>query len=253
MSKLAKSRASKGVLLPPAAGGSFTEDQRLEWLQKAVSGFVTKGNANRQYYSVILDKLWPSGHGIPGPHVTELELRAAINVLRKTQGKPDYSDVFRRVRELQGDEGFTSIMKEGVKYQLQSLDTAKKREPRSKPSAKLWSAIKSASGFQCAHCGASEPSVKLTPDHRVPRSRRGSNEEGNWQALCEQCNIQKSSACQGCSLNCYVCPWAYPETYKPLQIDDTNRELIRRQAEKNGKSQSDFLNSLLTKYFNSNS
>lgn len=247
---MGKSRSSKGLLLLPAVRPNISESERESWLNKAIDGFITKGQANRNYYAVILRELWPVGHGIPGPVRSEEDIRAAVNVFRQSSSLPPYKDVFRRLRELQGDEGFTCIIKEGTKYQLQSLQMGPKRVPRGKPSKVLWNAILQATGHTCAHCGQHEPNVKLSPDHRRPRSRGGDNEDSNWQPLCEQCNIQKASACQGCELNCMTCPWAYPESYKPIIIDDQNQEQIRRGAEKAKQSASEFANDSLRNYFN---
>ena len=166
--------------------------------------------------------------------------------------KPPYKDVFRRLRELQGEEGFTCIVKEGVKYQLQSLEMQKKREPRTTLAKTEWKELKAKYGYKCAHCGSHEPVVKLSPDHRVPRDRGGSKDPENWQPLCEQCNNIKSSSCRGCTFNCQLCTWAFPETYKQIVISDENREQIRRIAEKSGKHQSEFVNDILQEYFNRN-
>jgi 5-methylcytosine-specific restriction endonuclease McrA len=228
-------------------------EARKQWLDKASRDFVSPSESNKAYYTVILEELWPAGHGIPGPIRTENDLRAAIDRYRGASGKDPYKDVFRRVRELQGDEGFKSINKEGTRYQLTSLQVSVKREPRAKPPAQLWRSIKSKADYRCSHCGAQEPDVKLSPDHRVPRDRGGSNADSNWQPLCKQCNILKSSACQGCQLNCYVCSWAYPETYKPITLSDDNKEQIRRAAEKAGLHQSDLVNQVLRSYFNAKS
>lgn len=247
---MAKARSSKALLLPPAATQNVSDEARQRWLEKAGADFVSPSAANKNYYKAILEALWPEGHGIPGPHLTEDDLREAIDALRGASGKGPYKDVFRRVRELQGDEGFTSIDKEGVRYQLTSLTVGTKREPRAKPPAALWRKIKQDADHRCTHCGLQEPDVKLSPDHRVPRDRGGSNDDSNWQPLCEQCNNLKSSACQGCQLNCYVCPWAYPETYKPITIADDNRVLIQRAAEKVSVHQSELVNKILREYFN---
>jgi HNH endonuclease len=244
-----KSRASKGLLLQPRTAPIPNETARLKWLSDTVNGFVAPGQALKQIYSLILDLLWPQGHGIPGPQVSEQEIRAHINQVREAAGKLPYTDVFRRMRELQGEEGLTCIIKEGTKYQLTSLDVSQKREPRAKPSNALWEKIKQAADYKCAHCGQQEPAIKLSPDHRVPRSRNGTNDDENWQPLCEQCNNAKSSACQGCSLNCNVCFWAFPEDYKAIVIDDDNREQIRRAAEKAGLTQSDIANRALRTHF----
>lgn len=247
---MAKARSSKGFLLPPTVAPNISSERRQKWLDDASHGFVGS-TANKVYYRLILELLWPAGHGIPGPHISEAELRAAINNFRASEGKAPYADPFRRMRELQGEEGFTSIIKEGVKYQLTSLIVGSKREPRAKPPPKMWERIKTAADFRCSHCGQQEPDVKLSPDHRVPRARGGSNDEENWQPLCEQCNNLKSSACQGCNMNCMVCSWAYPETYKPISIADDNKVQIQRAAEKKGVHQSDLVNEILRTHFNS--
>ena len=86
--------------------------------------------------------LWPAGHGIPGPVLTEDDVRRAVDAFRHENGEPPYKDVFRRMRELQGEEGFTSIRKEGTRYQLQSLDVSQKREPRAQLTKAEWETLK---------------------------------------------------------------------------------------------------------------
>jgi len=134
--------------------------------------------------------------------------------------------------------------------QLQSLEIGPKREPRAKPSKDDWGTIKEKYGYRCASCGRQEPDVKLSPDHRIPRSRNGSNDLENWQPLCEQCNNMKSHACRGCELNCYVCSWAFPDEYKPIVVADDNKQLAKRAADKLKISQSDLVNTILRDYFN---
>jgi len=247
---MAKARASKGLLVTPRATPNESEARRENWLAEAEAGFVSPSEANKLYYSVILGALWPSGHGIPGPLLTENDVRAAVDTFRAQNNKGPYKDVFRRLRELQGDEGFTSIRKEGNRYQLQSLDVSQKKEPRAKLSKAEWEKLKEQYGHKCASCGAQEPDVKLSPDHKIPRSRNGSNDLGNWQPLCEQCNNIKSNACRGCTLNCNVCCWAFPEEYKQLIIADDNKELAKRAADKLKVPQSDLVNQILRDYFN---
>jgi 5-methylcytosine-specific restriction endonuclease McrA len=246
---LKKSRASKGVLYPPATLPIHSLEQQRAWLDKAVAGFVTPGAANRSYYELILRRLWPEGHGIPGPHVSEEDMRSLINGHRAGEGKKPYADPFRRLRELQGDEGFTSIIKSGRTYQLQSTEIGPKREPRSKPTKDVWNAILEAADHRCAKCGQREPDVKLSPDHRRPRGRGGTGADENWQPLCEQCNILKSAACAGCTRNCYVCFWAYPETYAEITISDDNRAKLRTAAEASKMDQTGLANEILRRYF----
>lgn len=246
---MAKARSSKGFLETPVETPNISAKSRRAWLDKAYSEFVGSP-ANKTYYRLILELLWPEGHGLPGPHVTQAELRAAIDAARTAEGKRPYVDPFRRMRELQGEEGFTSIIKEGVKYQLTTPNVGQKRVPRSKPPQGMWEQIKAHADYRCSHCGQQEPDVKLSPDHRHPRARGGSNDKENWQPLCEQCNTLKSSACQGCQMNCLVCSWAFPETYRPISIADDNKAQIQREAEVRSISQSELVNRILRDYFN---
>jgi hypothetical protein len=153
------------------------------------------------------------------------------------------------MRELQGEEGFISIYKEGNRYQLQSLDVRQKREPRAQLSKNDWEELKKRYDYRCANCGAQEPTVKLSPDHKIPRSRNGSNEIGNWQPLCEQCNNIKANVCRGCELTCQVCAWAFPVEYKHLIVTDDNKERVRRAAAEQKIPQSDLVNDILRAYF----
>ena len=247
---MARSRASKGLLVDPRAIPNESEARREKWLADAEAGFVSPSATNKLYYSAILKVLWPEGHGIPGPILRENDVRAAVDAFRAERGETPYKDVFRRMRELQGEEGFTSIIKEGNRYQLQSLDVSQKREPRVKLSNAEWIELKEQCGHKCANCGAQEPDVRLSPDHKIPRIRNGSNDLGNWQPLCEQCNNIKSNTCMGCTLNCYVCSWAFPEEYKQIIIADENKELAKRAADEHKISQSDLVNRILRDYFN---
>ena len=242
-------RASKGLMLAPRTIPNESEKRRTQWLEEARKSFVTPSPANRTYYSVILAALWPPGHGIPGPILSESDLRTAIDGHRQSLGQLPYKDVFRRMRELQGEEGFVWIRKEGVRYQLQSLDIGQKRPPRETLGTHEWIVLKQRYQYRCASCGGKEPEVRLSPDHKIPRLRNGSNDVGNWQPLCEQCNNIKSNSCRGCQLMCQVCCWAFPEDYKMLVIGDDNKELIRRQADNQKLSQSDVVNMILRDHF----
>lgn len=247
---MSKARSSKSTLKDPAVIPNFSEEARRKWLDKQFASFASPSPSNRKYYELILEALWPEGHGIPGPKLSEDDIRAAIDRYRTSMNLGSYKDVFRRMRELQGEEGFTSIDKEGTKYQMTSLEMSQKKEPRQKPSKALWQQVKEQWNFRCAHCEQQEPDITLSPDHRIPRSRGGTNDEMNWQPLCGQCNTNKSSACQGCTFQCSVCFWAYPETYKPITINDDNKERVKRVSEATGIGQSEFVNRVLRDYFN---
>jgi hypothetical protein len=73
---MAKSRASKGLLLTPRVTPNESEARREKWLADAEATFVSPSAANKLYYSVILRGLWPAAHGIPGPVLTENDVRA---------------------------------------------------------------------------------------------------------------------------------------------------------------------------------
>lgn len=48
-------------------------------------------------------------------------------------------------------------------------------------------------GGKCELCGCSSKERPLHVDHIIPRSKRGTNDLDNLQALCEQCNLAKSN------------------------------------------------------------
>jgi len=244
-----QNRSSKGDIHEPRTAPTHSEEFRERWLAKAAAGYVQPSKANHAYYDAILNVLWPAGHGLPGPRVSEDEIRDAINAVRLIEGEEPYKDPFRRMRELQGDEGFKSIVKSGKIYQLQSTEISPKREPRTRPSAKLWRQIREARDYKCAKCGLPEPEIHLSPDHRIPRGRGGGGDDLNWQPLCKRCNILKSAACQGCERLCSTCFWAYPEEYADLEIPDVFRAKIREEATSKGVTQDDLLERILREHF----
>jgi 5-methylcytosine-specific restriction endonuclease McrA len=46
-------------------------------------------------------------------------------------------------------------------------------------------------GYRCVECGTDE---NLTLDHRIPKSRGGSNEDSNLQTMCAACNQAKADS-----------------------------------------------------------
>ena len=246
MNAMKFTKAKMGALVTPSPTKNISDEERLAWLAKASAEFVNPSRANCEKYSVILGALWPAGHGIPGPVLSQDDVRRAVDDFQAANGEKSYKDPFRRMRELQGEEGFLCIAKEGVRYQLVSKSTAVKRTPRAKLSSEDWAALRLKYGGRCAVCGRNENQVRLSQDHKIPRTRDGTNDVENWQPLCDECNNVKSTQCRGCEQNCFTCSWAFPETYPPLRVDDTNKELLIRMAGKQGIAVSDLLNSLLT-------
>lgn len=227
---------------------------REVWLEEVCQEFVCPSEANKSYYRVLLEELWPAGHGIPGPRVKEDELREAIERFRKNQysgSKPykPYVDVFRRLRELQGEEGITGIGREGKTYQLVSLSLSEKRVPRIKLSDTDWLQILETYQHRCPVCSRSEPEVRFQQDHKVPRTRGGGNELSNWQPLCDECNNFKSTSCRGCQLECEICSWAFPEQFAPLRLSSDNISRLRQVAANTNSNPHDLLNQIVTRFF----
>ncbi len=194
---------------------ALTPEQRQAEIDKICGGFVAPGISNRMIYRALVECLLPLGSGVPGPVVTRDELREAVNAI-----KPGYKDVFRRVRELQGEEGLIGFVKYKTKYQLQHLAISVKREPRKALSQGLARKISLKQGSRCAVCGTpiATNGDRVDLDHRVPRRRGGTSYEGNLQVLCVSCNNAKSTQCSNCSLDCNTCGWAYPEQYRPVKL-----------------------------------
>jgi hypothetical protein len=177
-------------------------------IEEICAGFISPTPANHLYYRVIIETLWPPGTGLPGPLRTRQELRDAINNKRQKLGKPPYNDPFRRLRELQGEEGVLGIGKVGASYRMDHAEVSEKRFPRRAFSRQEVEELTAQSGGRCAVCRTlPSPGNPLTPDHRKPRVRGGGDGLENMQMLCVRCNIHKSVACRGCQENCLQCPW----------------------------------------------
>ncbi|WP_414658088.1 HNH endonuclease (plasmid) [Deinococcus sp. VB343] len=236
---------------------------REAWLNQQSEDFVGTPT-NTEYYRVFLEVLWPQGHGIPGPTVTQDQLRGAVNAYRNRKyqeakaaweaagkrGKEPkepapYLDPFRRLRELQGEEGFLGLKKEGNRAQLQNLEVSPKRTPRIKLASDDWKVVLDKYGGRCANCRRKPPEVTFDQDHKVPRVRGGGNEIENWQPLCTECNNFKSTACRGCELDCQKCPWAFPEKYTPPRVETHLWEAVQELAKAQDVSPNYLLNLLV--------
>ncbi len=112
-----RARIEQSVLLPPNPQPHGLID-RDAWIEETSAGFISSSPSNRAIYRVILETLWPKNHGIPGPIIDRDSIRKAVD---EAKGKP-YLDVFRRLRELQGDEGLLGIVKQGQQYQLKEYE-----------------------------------------------------------------------------------------------------------------------------------
>lgn len=229
--------------LPPSTLPLSTS-QRDDEINKIVNGFVTPSRANSEIYRAVLERVLPIGSGIPGPVVTEDDLRQAVEAI-----KPGYKDVFRRVRELQGEEGLTGLVKQGTSYQLQHTAIAAKREPRRAVPDKVAQKVLLAQGSQCTVCRApvATQGTKIDVDHRVPRLRGGNSHETNLQVLCRSCNIAKSTQCSNCTLDCNTCGWAFPEQYRPIKLNPNLVLQINDLARNSNRSPDDVANEHMQK------
>lgn len=220
---------------------------RAQWLATVAANFVTPNEANRAYYLAVLEFLWPEGHGIPGPHRTEDEVRAVIDAKRRSlkPGAKAYLDPFRRKREMQGEEGLVGIVHVGRVLQLVSLGIAPKRIPRTGLKSDLWQLVLDRDKHACTVCGRSGDEADLQQDHRVPRLRGGSSELENWQPLCGECNNHKSTMCRNCEQDCQRCPWAFPERNGLIRVSPDNIVTARSLAKDRGVDVHEMVNELL--------
>jgi len=223
---------------------AWREDQRAAEIEKVCNGFVTPGKANREIYRVIIECLFPPGSGMPGPVKTRDEIRRSVDAI-----KPGYKDVFRRVREMQGEEGLHGLVKEGTQYQLQHTAVSAKREPRRPIPASVGRSIAISQGSRCTICGGpiSINGGRIDVDHRVPRLRGGTSYEGNLQVICATCNNSKSTQCSNCVLDCNTCGWAFPERYRPVRLRPDVVLRLHRLANEQNRTADDIANELLEK------
>lgn len=215
---------------------------REEAIDAICAGFITNSEGNKKLYRAIIEALWPAGEELPGPLLTNKELRdRVVKAYQKWSNKEQYQDVFRRVRELQGEEGLLGIVKEGLSYRMITAEVSSKRVPRATITAATFAEISQRTGNRCAVCSKTET---LVPDHKVPRSRlnevayQGIRPDSgeNLQALCQNCNIHKSVACRGCHEDCHRCPWAFPETNPLITVKGKILEELSEAAAKKGVS-----------------
>jgi hypothetical protein len=156
---------------------------------------------------LLLRTLWDNGTSFPRDWVKSSFL------LDLTKQK--YFD--RRIRELRDQGGFdiqSNIVDGEHCWRLNSPNISELLN-RTYLTNSQKDALFSKANHSCAICGKlTGAGIRgLQADHKVPLSRGGSEELENWQPICNQCNVAKRRACQGCSLDCSKCSWAYPEMF----------------------------------------
>jgi 5-methylcytosine-specific restriction endonuclease McrA len=153
---------------------------------------------------LILKTLWGNGTSFPRDWVSSSLL------LKLTNQK--YFD--RRTRELRDELGCdieTRQINGEHHYRLNSTDLGN-ANPRYYLSESEKKQLFSRAKSSCAICGKETGAgVRgLQADHKIPLIRGGSNDLNNWQAVCNECNVAKRRACQGCIESCNTCSWAFP-------------------------------------------
>lgn len=140
----------------------------------------------------------------------------------------------RRTRELRDQIGCdveTSYISEhnGHAWRLNSSTLAPPQD-REYLSQTQKNKLFEAYSFTCATCGLiTSAGVRgLQADHKVPLSRSGSNDFSNWQPLCNNCNVGKRRACEGCVLDCNTCSWAFPEKIGVKTMLSISEKTLRR-------------------------
>ncbi|MFK4765106.1 HNH endonuclease [Desulfobaculum sp. SPO524] len=171
----------------------------------------------------IIKSLWGSDDAFPKSWVASSEL------LELTSQK--YFD--RRIRELR-DENGCDIESQPVNgqhsYRLKS-SILKNAHIRTYLGEKEKKFLFQKHEYTCAICGKwIEAGVRgLQADHKIPLIRGGKHSLGNWQPLCNVCNVGKRKACAECTDDCEQCPWAFPEKFGVITMlpipDAINRKL----------------------------
>ena len=206
-----------------------------------------KGNLSN-VKQTILKRLWgKDSEPFPKPWVSSEEL------LSLTDQK--YFD--RRTRELREKLGCdleSSYRDEfkGYAWRIKSaqLSPPQDREYLSKPQKDR---LFRESEYTCSTCGIKvNAGVRgLQADHKVPLSRGGSNALENWQPMCNNCNVGKRRACEGCTLDCQTCSWAFPEKQgvpSILNLSEPVLKLIAKISETESISQEEAIKKAIELY-----
>jgi HNH endonuclease len=184
----------------------------------------------------ILRRLWASETDtFPKPWVSSAEL------LELTGQK--YFD--RRIRELRDQLGcaLESAYREehtGHAWRLRSAELTTPQD-RDYLTQSQKTQIFQENDYRCVTCGVKvPPGIRgLQADHKIPLSRGGSKDLANWQPMCNNCNVGKRRACEGCTIDCQICSWAFPEKHGVKTILSISEKTLRRVADysiKTGKT-----------------
>lgn len=180
--------------------------------------------------------LWEAGSDFPRPWVPS-------STLLKATGQK-YFD--RRARELRDEMGcdlesqYVEIHKEHS-WRLRS-PALLKANPREYLTSSQKEQLFKQHNHICATCGkAIQAGVRgLQADHKIPLSRGGTHDFANWQPICNNCNVGKRRACEGCNDDCKACSWAFPEKTGLKTVIDLPPELLTKLYDLAGGSHKKF-------------
>ncbi|MAZ00137.1 MAG: HNH endonuclease [Micavibrio sp.] len=188
----------------------------------------------------ILTLLWSSSAEFPRRWVRSSEL------LNATGQK--YFD--RRARELRDEIGCDLESKYVEEFKEHAWRLNSNKLLKANPREYLTSADKKRlfekHNFVCATCGKKiDAGVRgLQADHKIPLSRSGSHKLSNWQPICNNCNVGKRRACEGCNDECISCSWAFPEEVGINTVVNLPPEILSKLNKMSGGSQKE-LNELI--------
>jgi len=173
----------------------------------------------------ILKRLWGNEKDpFPKPWVSSAELLELTN--------QKYFD--RRTREMRDQVGcdLESAYQEMFSGHAWRINSETLAPPQDRDYLTQAQKVKlfESNDYCCATCGLKiDAGVRgLQADHKVPLSRGGNNSLENWQPMCNNCNVGKRRACEGCEIDCSTCSWAFPETVGVKTMVSINEGVLRR-------------------------
>lgn len=201
-------------------------------METSLKSFLAGFKGLSEVKTKILTRLWKNDKtSFPKPWVRSSEL------LTLTGQK--YFD--RRIRELRDEQGCdieTAPLNGEHSYRIKSA-TRTGGKPRGYLTGANKKALFQKFNHTCQICGGVfTAGVRgLQADHKVPLNRGGRNSEENWQPICNECNVGKRGACEGCLDDCQKCPWAFPETVGRITLLHLPPVILERLSKRCGPSQ----------------
>ena len=184
----------------------------------------------------ILKRLWNEDiDSFPKPWVSSAEL------LELTGQK--YFD--RRTRELRDQLGcdLESSYREEFSGHAWRINSEKLSPPQDRDYLTQTQKLNlfESNNYCCSTCGIKiDAGIRgLQADHKIPLSRGGTNDLKNWQPMCNNCNVGKRRACEGCQIKCETCSWAFPELVgvkTMVSISERTLKRIDRYSNTTGES-----------------